>query len=273
MRTVLAASVKKLPKHLSGKDEDTANTEGITDRDKDRIVGGNFADRGEYPWLIVLRYNGGFICGGTILNKDTILTAAHCVEEDPNQWFGDYSIKAGDYQTFKKESTEQIVRVQRVRVHNMYDKLADTDRDIAILKLKESLTFNDYVKAIPLASKSQEKTLVKLNKCVVAGIGDTQNWDSTPNKAKEAAVTMKGKSTCSKLAKKYKAKFTNYMVCSLDEGEGACSGDSGGPLMCFDRQRKAYQVGIVSYGSEDCWDGFNVYARVSALRKWIKKYL
>lgn len=57
----------------------------VDDTDVQRIVGGNFADRGEYPWLIVLRYNNRFLCGGSIIDEETVLTAAHCVIDDPRQ--------------------------------------------------------------------------------------------------------------------------------------------------------------------------------------------
>ena len=48
------------------------------------IVGGQDADVNEYPWQIRLEYNGAFYCGGSIINKKTVLTAAHCID-DPRQ--------------------------------------------------------------------------------------------------------------------------------------------------------------------------------------------
>ena len=49
------------------------------------IVGGQDADVNEYPWQIRLEYDGDFYCGGSIINNKTVLTAAHCVVDDPKQ--------------------------------------------------------------------------------------------------------------------------------------------------------------------------------------------
>ena len=44
-----------------------------------RIVGGQDADAHSHPWQIKLRRNGGFLCGGTLVDNDWVITAAHCV--------------------------------------------------------------------------------------------------------------------------------------------------------------------------------------------------
>ena len=56
-----------------------------------RIVGGQFADPGEWPWQVLLQWENGTVlydlnhnysfCGGAILSKHFILTAAHCYED------------------------------------------------------------------------------------------------------------------------------------------------------------------------------------------------
>lgn len=44
-----------------------------------RVVGGQNADKGEFPWLVSITRRGGHFCGGTIINNRFILTAGHCL--------------------------------------------------------------------------------------------------------------------------------------------------------------------------------------------------
>lgn len=45
-----------------------------------KIVGGRMALAHSWPWMISLRINNSHICGGTLIHKNWILTAAHCFE-------------------------------------------------------------------------------------------------------------------------------------------------------------------------------------------------
>merc|ERR1712215_80895 len=45
-----------------------------------RIIGGEEAPPHEFPWQISLRNLGSHICGGSIINKNQVITAAHCVQ-------------------------------------------------------------------------------------------------------------------------------------------------------------------------------------------------
>ncbi|WAR28106.1 PRS27-like protein, partial [Mya arenaria] len=83
------------------------------------IVGGTDARRGKYPFQVYLTANGRFFCGGSLLDADTVLTAAHCFP---------YGLSIGtDYQ------------------HPGYTDDDYLSADIAVLKLRTSLTFNKHV--------------------------------------------------------------------------------------------------------------------------------
>jgi len=43
------------------------------------IINGQWAARGAWPWQIMLKLNGHFICGGSLINSRWVVTAAHCL--------------------------------------------------------------------------------------------------------------------------------------------------------------------------------------------------
>lgn len=43
-----------------------------------RIIGGDDAQFGEFPWQVLIKI-GGRQCGGTLVNRQHVVTAAHCV--------------------------------------------------------------------------------------------------------------------------------------------------------------------------------------------------
>lgn len=46
-----------------------------------RVVGGRESEPRAWPWTVAIHKNGGFLCGGVILDEIWILTAAHCMEQ------------------------------------------------------------------------------------------------------------------------------------------------------------------------------------------------
>ena len=43
-----------------------------------RVVNGNNAAPNSWPWQVSLRFNNNHFCGGSLIGKDLVLTAAHC---------------------------------------------------------------------------------------------------------------------------------------------------------------------------------------------------
>ena len=96
----------------------------------------------------------GYFCGGTIIDSKTILTAAHCYYgEDLNR--DDFFIAAGAVHL--DDSSAQTAFVESITLHESYNH-ETINNDIAILKLKTALTFNDKVRpaCLPDASFNPE---------------------------------------------------------------------------------------------------------------------
>lgn len=83
------------------------------DDDLDRVINGQAAAKGAYPYQISLQvgyFGYQHICGGSILNRNAILTAAHCVDTAPS-FFNRYRVVAGEHDLSTSEGTEQIISV------------------------------------------------------------------------------------------------------------------------------------------------------------------
>ncbi|XP_041969725.1 CLIP domain-containing serine protease 2-like [Aricia agestis] len=257
----------------------------------DRIVGGSSTSIDEHPWMALLKYdkpNGsGFYCGGVIISKRYILTAAHCVKGSdlPRNWrlsqvrLGEWDLKSNrDCQRDDCSPDVLNIPIEEAIVHHGYSPTdANQHNDIALIRLSHDIHFNDFVKPIclpttpELINPSFDKYRIE-----VAGWGKTETRSSSDVKLK-VLLPMVDNRSCQDIYQKAGRVINNNQLCAGGlEGQDSCRGDSGGPLMgqgSDTRQSEAWVVfGVVSYGPSPCgtkgWPG--VYTRVASYLDWIK---
>jgi len=203
---------------------------GLRPQAPEKIVGGSQATRGEFPWIISLQV-GSHICGGTIVNANTIVTAAHCSEYAASR----YSVVAGEHNQNTNEGSEQEVGVRTIIQHPNYN--ANTfQNDIAIMKLSSPLEMNEFVQPanIPTASFDPAQNLV------VAGWGTTSSGGNLATTLMKVTVPLVPRAECEDA---YGSDIRDGMLCAGTGGKDSCQGDSGGPLHSGDTL-----VGVVSWG-------------------------
>jgi secreted trypsin-like serine protease len=218
------------------------------------VVGGTPVADGAYPFMAFLdiRYRNGSRgrCGGTLIGRDSVLTAAHCV---PNA----RKVLLTVGRTVISESQGQLRSVRYVFIHPRYNppKYA---YDAAVLKLYSPVK---GIKPIKLATAKQNELETPGRLLTVAGWGVTSEGGAPSVRMREVSLPVVSDSTARR-AYSSAQYFPSLMVATGAKGKDACQGDSGGPL--FDPGPTSTQVGIVSFGRGCARAGFpGVYTEVN----------
>ncbi|XP_064622680.1 chymotrypsinogen A-like [Lineus longissimus] len=241
-----------------------------------RIIGGSAAKNGQWPWQISLQTTGLHYCGGSLLDEYTVVTAAHCIADDIlGPWVGKWTVVAGtnDLSTIKYGSKKSH-RIRTVKKHERFDGMTHNGFDIAIIKLKTPVVFDDVTSPICLP-ESQEDVVPVGADCVVSGFGlvdakgeqDIEVLQFIPQRVIENSVC--------EIPYRYhhrKVIHDDNVCAGGGVPQSACHGDSGGPLSCY-RGRRWVLDGIVSWGGAPCGKHQepDVYCRTSHYVDWIAK--
>lgn len=258
-----------------------------------RIFDGQTSSRNRYPWLVHLRFEvNGFVkkCGGSIIDAETILTAAHCVitdeatktVSDPS----DVRVYANAFD-LNELDVENFLEVSEVSYDPLYgDSETQIFNDIAFLKLAKPIKFDKNTHPVCLPSDARVSMLDQLK---ISGWGKL-TAEKSASKLQETDMDFIPFNECNKWRKDFLAGSNDAkarrkiegidatVICARgNKGESVCPGDSGGPLMHQDYDTgRMVQVGVASYimgscGQENLLDTPNFFSRVGKFLAAIKQ--
>ncbi|XP_026471998.1 chymotrypsin-2-like [Ctenocephalides felis] len=178
-----------------------------------RIVGGENADDASAPYQVSLQFKNFHFCGGSILNKYWIITAAHCMGRRFEVVVG---INRLDQEGYRYQVAE-IVTLPFDSETNNYD--------LALVKVKKPIKFNYRVQPIPLGEEYVEGG----EEARLTGWGRLGADDPAPNELQELNTFTISHKICKKAHQH--VVYPSQICAFVEKGKGACMGDSGGPLV------------------------------------------
>jgi trypsin len=252
-----------------------------------------------YPYLVHLftvnATGHGFVCGGSLVANDMVLTAAHCIQDriaakvqiNRNEW--------------RDTTVGEEINAKEFIFHPQWNKVT-LGFDYALIVLERATT--EDIKLIEL--NSDENFPAPGSAARVMGWGKTETG-SLSDVALKVDVNVISKAECAAywdgtpINAGKNLTIDDFHICTFEQGQGGCQGDSGeielsfsfisqpkprgsiisiklvsgGPLIIPGASpEQDVQVGIVSFGTTYCIQAkSDVYARVSNQFDWIKKNL
>ncbi|XP_051845577.1 kallikrein-7-like [Antechinus flavipes] len=218
---------------------------------------GKNCTRSEHPWHAVLLNGSHPYCSGVLLDRNWVVTAAHCYLRKYNVYLGK--------RHFKKERRVVKIKAYRSYLHPEYSPDTHTN-DIMLIKLSKPFPLGNQIEPANLPTKCVSPGTT----CTVSGWGITSSPKETyPDKIQCTDVNVLSTSDCKKI---YQDKIQDSMLCAAlpNSTVNACNGDTGGPLICD----KSLQ-GLVSWGGSTCGQPNEpgVYTNFCRFLPWVTKIM
>uniref|UniRef100_A0A182NCR4 Peptidase S1 domain-containing protein n=1 Tax=Anopheles dirus TaxID=7168 RepID=A0A182NCR4_9DIPT len=248
------------------------------------IRNGHNAIAGQWPWHVAIMLKIGstteYSCGGSILNENTILTAAHCLFYNKKQISANRIIVSiGQTLLFEAGTVSQTGVAKEVIAHPEF-RFSDMVNDIAVIKLASSIRMTDYVQPICLwnATNHDEMPIVG-KKGTIVGFGGSDS-DEPVDHLQQAFVDIVEPEECIKRDAEVQpfVPVESAIICARGKpGVSARKGDSGGGLY-IEEEGRWYLRGTTSHNRNDQNSTqpeelkFTTFTDVAKYLKWIKHY-
>lgn len=220
-----------------------------------RVIGGHDATE-DYSFMVSLQLDGRPFCGGSLIEADWVVTAAHCVaNRDP----ADFTARVGSHE-YNDGGTK--TGVGETIVHPEYTGAAGND--IALVKLDQA------VEQAPVAIAEESGGAGTATRILGWGQSCFDEDCETPVVLQELDTKVVADDQCRELA-------VGKEICTDSDTPDAqaCNGDSGGPQL-KGRQGAWELIGATSRDGDDdpqCATGTGIWTDVTAHQSWIAEQI
>nr|BAM44991.1 hypothetical protein [Gloydius blomhoffii] len=224
------------------------------------VIGGDECNINEHRFLALVYNSSGFLCGGTLINQEWVLTAAHCDMENMHIYLGVHngSVQYDDEQTRVPE--EKFFCLSS-------NNNTDLDKDIMLIRLDRPVRNSAYIAPLNLPSNPPMLGSV----CRIMGWGAiTSPNEIYPDVPHCANINVLHYSMCRAVYPGMPAQSRILCAGIQRGGIDTCSGDSGGPLICNGQFQ-----GILHSGGNPCAlpRAPGLYTRVFDYTDWIENII
>ena len=233
------------------------------------IVGGHDAAAGAYPSVAEVHLAKSFLCTGTLIAPDWVMTAGHCGSITGSAVATPVSFPPALIDVYigsNRSGQGELVPVSQAIVSPDY--IATQGYDVTLLKLSRAAG------AAPtqVAGAGETASWAPGSLETIVGWGATSEGGDTPDTLQEAQVPVTTDAYCGGAYDEFDAAT---MICAgyPEGGVDTCQGDSGGPMFGTTASGVRRLVGATSFGEGCARPGKpGVYARVAdtTLREWIR---
>lgn len=215
-----------------------------------------------------------FLCGGTLIHKEVVLTTAHCVDD---YRMSELEIQAGLWGMPKMALSSQLKiqnrKLRKIILHEDFNR-ATHQNNIALLVLDRAFEMNSFV---GVSCPPTPEYDYDSKNCVVF-----RNEESLDAGRVVGNIEIDEHDVCERKLRRTKLGddfiLHESFLCAIGRnGEDTCEGDGGKGLLCSVKgtDNMYALVGLVSWGVEGCKNRNvpGVYVSVKYFYEWIDKKL